>query len=170
MNCVLIRHGMAVERDEWEGADAGRPLTDDGVKRVRQVAAGLQWLDVQPTLILSSPLTRAIETARILGDTMHFRNPVRYVEVLSPDAVPDRLLSLLQDLPSESCVFCVGHEPQLGLTAGVMLAGTPAQAFRFKKAGACMIEFSLPVEAGQGALKWWMEPGQLRALGKKTRA
>ena len=26
MDCILLRHGIAVERDEWEGTDADRPL------------------------------------------------------------------------------------------------------------------------------------------------
>jgi phosphohistidine phosphatase len=39
MDCLLLRHGIAVERDEWKGADADRPLTEQGAKRVAQVAA-----------------------------------------------------------------------------------------------------------------------------------
>mgnify|MGYP003482835149 CR=1 FL=1 len=66
MDCVLLRHGIAVERDEWEGAEADRPLTERGAKRVAQVAAGLKGFGVQPTHVLSSPLIRAIETAEIV--------------------------------------------------------------------------------------------------------
>ena len=65
MDCVLFRHGIAAEREEWEGSDADRPLTERGAKRVAQAAAGLNRLEVQPTHILSSPLIRAIETAKI---------------------------------------------------------------------------------------------------------
>jgi phosphohistidine phosphatase len=50
MDCVLLRHGIAVERDEWGGPDGDRPLTE----RVAQVGAGLIRLDVQPTHVLSS--------------------------------------------------------------------------------------------------------------------
>ena len=46
MDCVLLRHGIAVERDEWEGAEADRPLTERGAKRVAQVVAGLNRLGV----------------------------------------------------------------------------------------------------------------------------
>ena len=63
MNCVLVRHGIAVERDEWDGHDEERPLTERGTKRVSQVGAGLLWLEVKPTYIFSSQLVRAIETA-----------------------------------------------------------------------------------------------------------
>jgi phosphohistidine phosphatase len=164
MNCILFRHGIAVERDEWKGADGDRPLTEKGKQRVREVAAGLSRLDVQPTLVWSSPLIRALETAKIVQRLLHVRAAVEVVEALLPDAPPDRLLSILHDLPPESCVLCVGHEPHLGLAAAVLLTGKPSQAFPFKKAGACLIELSVPVKPGRGVLRWWLPPGQLRNL------
>jgi phosphohistidine phosphatase len=167
MDCVLFRHGIAAEREEWEGADADRPLTERGSRRVAQVAAGLKWLEVQPTHILSSPLIRAVETANILRGLLRVRSSVRLVDELLPDAAPDRLPALLHELPPESCILCVGHEPQLGMAAGMLLDGRPSTSFPFKKAGACLIEIPAPVRPGRGMLRWWMGPGQLRALGKK---
>ena len=167
MHCLLLRHGIAVERDEWDGPDADRPLTEKGAKRVAQVAAGLNWLELQPSHIFSSPFVRAMETATIIHAAMHVPPAVQAVDALLPDAPPDRLLALFGDLPSESCVVCVGHEPQLGMAAGVMLAGKPSTAFQFKKAGACLIELPVPPKVSRGQLRWWMEPGQLRKLGKK---
>ena len=166
MDCVLLRHGIAVERDEWEGSDADRPLTERGAKRVMQVAAGLARLDVQPTHVLSSPLIRAIETAKIAHRSLQVRSAVQIVDVLLPDAPPGRLLSFLHNLPVESCVLCVGHEPHLGMVASVMLAGKPSTAFPFKKAGACLIELPIPVKPGRGVLRWWLPPGQLRNVGE----
>ena len=55
MDCVLVRHGIAVNREEWEGKDVDRPLTEKGKRRVREVAAGLRRLDVRPTVIYASP-------------------------------------------------------------------------------------------------------------------
>ena len=167
MDCLLFRHGIAVERDEWEGPDEDRRLTERGAKRVAQVAAGLKWLEVQPTHIFSSPLVRAVETADILHASLHIPSAVQLVDELLPDAPPDLLLSLFRDLPSKSCVLCVGHEPHLGMAASVMLAGKPSMAFPFKKAGACLIEMTVPARASRGILRWWMGPAQLRAMGKK---
>ncbi|NOS82013.1 MAG: phosphohistidine phosphatase SixA, partial [Nitrospira sp.] len=90
---MLLRHGIAVERDEWEGSEADRPLTEEGAKRVAQAVAGLNRLDVQPTHILSSPLLRAIETAKIVRRSLLVRSAVQIVDELLPDASPDRLLS-----------------------------------------------------------------------------
>ena len=167
MDCVLLRHGIAVEREEWEGKDVDRPLTEKGKQRVREIAAGLNWLEVQPTHVLSSPLIRAIETAKIAHSSLRVRSAVQIVDELLPDAPPDRLLAILHDLPLESCVICIGHEPQLGMVASVMLSGKPSTAFPFKKAGACLIELSIPAKPGRGVLRWWLTPGQLRAMGER---
>ncbi|HKT33471.1 MAG TPA: histidine phosphatase family protein [Nitrospira sp.] len=167
MDCILFRHGIAIEREEWDGPETDRPLTERGIKRVSQVAAGLRWLEVQPTYIFSSPLVRALETADILQASLSIPSAVKRVEELLPDANPERLLALFRDLPPECCVLCVGHEPHLGSAASAILAGKPSEAFPFKKAGACLIELSVPPKIGRGVLRWWMEPGQLRALGKK---
>jgi phosphohistidine phosphatase len=167
MDCVLVRHGIAVERDEWKGADGDRPLTDRGAKRVAQVAMGLKRLDLRPDLILSSPLVRAAETAKILQEKLRVRSAIREEAALFPDAPPDVLLAILQDLPPESCVLGIGHEPHLRLVAGLLLTGKPSTAFPFKKAGACLIEVPSPVKPGTGVLRWWMGPSQLRALGKQ---
>ncbi|MBI5672864.1 MAG: histidine phosphatase family protein, partial [Nitrospirae bacterium] len=49
MDCILVRHGIAVEPDEWEGAEENRPLTEKGKRRARQAAEGLAALDCKPT-------------------------------------------------------------------------------------------------------------------------
>ena len=167
MDCLLLRHGIAVERDEWEGSDADRPLTERGAKRVAQAAAGLSRLDVQPTHVLSSPLIRTIETAKIAHRSLRVRTAVRIVDELMPDASPNRLLSILHDLPPESCVLCVGHEPHLGTVASVLLSGRASVSFPLKKAGACLIELSIPAKPGRGVLRWWLTPDQLRTIGKR---
>jgi phosphohistidine phosphatase len=167
MVCLLLRHGIAVERDEWEGAEADRPLTEQGAKRVAQVAAGLNRLGVQPTHVLSSPLIRAIETAKIVHRSLRVRSAVQIVDELLPDAPPDRFLSILHDLPPDAWVLCIGHEPQLGMAASFMLSGRATASFPMKKAGACLIELSLPVKSGRGVLRWWLTPSQLREMGKR---
>jgi phosphohistidine phosphatase len=166
MECVLLRHGIAVERDEWEGTEGDRPLTELGAKRVAQVAVGLSRLDVQPTHVLSSPLIRAIETAKIVHSALRVRSAMHIVDELLPDVRPNLLLSILNKFPSECCLICVGHEPHLGMAASVFLSGRESTSFPLKKSGACLIELSLPAKPGHGVLRWWLTPGQLRAMGK----
>lgn len=166
MDCLFVRHGIAVGREEWDGKDVDRPLTEEGVRRVRQVAAGLRRLAVRPTVIYASPARRAIDTAQLLHDLLPNPLHMKLREELLPEASPTDLLRLLKSCSSESCVICVGHEPQLGLAASVLLSGRASESFPLKKAGACLIELSIPVKPGRGLLRWWLTPGQLRAMGR----
>jgi phosphohistidine phosphatase len=167
MDCILLRHGIAVERDEWKGSEGDRPLTERGAKRVAQAAAGLSRLGVQPTHVFSSPLIRAIETAKIVHHLLRVGSAMQVVDELLPNASPQRLLSIIRKLPSESCMLCIGHEPQLGIAASVFLSGRVSASFPLKKAGACLIELPIPAKPGQGILRWWLTPSQLKALGKR---
>lgn len=166
MDCLIVRHGIAVEREEWEGKDVDRPLTEKGKRRVRQVAAGLRRLEMRPTVIYASPARRAVETAQLLHDLLASRSLVQLRDELLPEAPPTQVLSLLQDLPPESCVICIGHEPHLGMAASILLSGRASASFPLKKAGACLIELSTPAKPGRGVLRWWLTPSQLRAIGK----
>lgn len=167
LRCVLFRHGIAAEREEWTGKEVDRPLTDKGKRRVRLAAAGLRRLDVRPTHILTSPLIRAVETAKLLHVTLAVRSPLQLVDELLADAPPEKMIGLLHDLSPGSCVLCVGHEPHLGMTASLLLSGRLSGTFPLKKAGACLIEMSLPIKPGRGRLLWWLTPSQLRTIGKR---
>jgi phosphohistidine phosphatase len=163
MDCILFRHGIAVDRDAWNGEEEERPLTPKGVEKTRQAAAGLLHLDVAPTAILVSRLVRALETAKLIRDTFHLGGIQQCPELL-PDAPPEKLFGVLRSLPPETCVICVGHEPHLGWTAGVMLFGKPVSGMKFKKAGAACIRFEEEPRPGAGLLRWWMGAAHLRML------
>jgi len=164
MECVLFRHGIAVERDEWDGDELLRPLTPKGVEKTREAVSGLMRLGLEPGYLWASPLARAFETAKIIRQLLCPRIELQAQEALLPEAAPNKLLSLLASLPADATVICVGHEPHLGETAGLMLVGKPVLGLSFKKAGACCLSFREPPRAGRAELRWWMGPSQLRNL------
>lgn len=166
MDCILFRHGIAAERDDWKGPDAQRPLTAKGAEKTAEAAAGLASLGVKPTHLFASPYVRAVETAKLLRETLAERLELRLCDELVPEAPPDKLFPLLASLPEDACVICVGHEPHLGDTAGVMLAGQALPGLALKKAGACCIRFEDPPGSGRGLLRWWLTPWQLRHCAK----
>jgi phosphohistidine phosphatase len=170
MDCILVRHGIAVEPDEWEGAEENRPLTEKGKKRVRQAAEGLAALDCKPTHLFTSPFVRAYDTARFLRTVVCPSLKVETKEELAVGAKPEQLVALLKTLPSDSVVICVGHEPQLGEAVSLLLCGKVLPSFPLKKAGAARVESEGTINPGQGRLCWWLQPMQLRALGKRTHA
>lgn len=164
MDCLFFRHGIAVERQTWTGEERRRPLTDKGRGRTLQSGKGLLALRLTPTHILSSPLTRARQTAVILQALLEEPIKIRITADLEPRADPQAFLSLLTTFPPNACVWCIGHEPHLSATAGLLLTGTSCDGFALKKAGACLIHVENRVRPGTGRLDWWLTASQLRAL------
>lgn len=168
MDCILVRHGIAVEPDEWEGTEENRPLTEKGKRRARQAAEGLVALNCEPTHLFTSPFVRAYDTARLLRAVIcpHLKLETR--EELAVGAEPERLIGLFRTLPTDAVVVCVGHEPQLGEVASLLLCGKASSNFPLKKAGAALVKSEGGLNPGQGRLCWWLQPMQLRAIGKRV--
>lgn len=166
MDCILFRHGIAVDPAEWDGKEAQRPLTPRGIEKTKLAALGLLRMDHVPTQIVSSPFSRALETANLIREAFEIKDDIQQWNGLVPDARPDRVLPWLADFPGDACVMCVGHEPHLGAAAAFLLFGAEAAGLSLKKSGACAIRFDGPPKPGEGVLRWWLMPAQLRELGK----
>lgn len=170
MDCIFVRHGIAIEPDEWEGEEENRPLTEKGKRRVRQMAEGLAALGCQPTHLFTSPFVRAYDTARLLRAVIGPTLKIETREELAVGAKPEQVVTFLRTLPSDAVVICVGHEPQLGEIVSLLLCGKTLSTFPLKKAGAARVESEGRVNVGQGRLVWWLQPMQLRAFGKRAHA
>jgi phosphohistidine phosphatase len=167
MELVFLRHGLAADREEWQGSDEDRPLTAEGVERTQQAVRGLRALKVRPDAILSSPLLRARETAEIAKKGLLTDAKVELADELAPSAAPDPLIARLADLADKPVVLCVGHEPHLSTTISAMISGKTAASFDMKKAGACCIRFTGVPKAGAGTMLWLLAPKFLRLIGAR---
>lgn len=166
MKLLLIRHAIAEEPEDFARTgkdDRQRPLTDEGRKKMKQVAKGLRDLVPGIDLLATSPLTRAAQTGAILDSVYGGLSEVE-IEELSPEATPTEFLRWLRKQKGET-VAVVGHEPSLSLILSWLLTGTERRIFAFRKGGACLLEFSGEVGAGTATLLWAATPGQLRNLG-----
>ena len=166
MECILFRHGIAVPCEDWNGQESQRPLTQEGIKKTRKAAEGLLQLGLKPTHLLSSPFTRAIQTAKLLNEAFEIKKEIPTYDELLSGAHPEKIIPVLHTFSSESCVICVGHEPHLGNLAAVMLGARTLGGFSLKKAGACSIGLEDGIRPGRGHLIWWLTPAQLRQLRK----
>jgi phosphohistidine phosphatase len=124
MDLVLWRHADAAEG----GRDLDRRLTAKGRKQAARMA---KWLTAQlPSryAVLCSPARRARETADALG--------VRYriSERLAPGAAPADILEVAGWPSHKGALVVVGHQPDLGRVAAVLLAGAEAE-WSVKKGG-----------------------------------
>lgn len=164
MRTLLFRHGPAGERDalRWPDDDE-RPLTEKGESRTFAAARGLVWLEGAPTLVLTSPLRRALQSARALAEAAELSSPPEVLPALAPGGSWREVLLRLSQAGADDVVALVGHEPDLGKLAGVLVFGAPA-ALPLKKAGACSIQFEAAVQPGGGRLRALLPPKALRRL------
>jgi phosphohistidine phosphatase len=165
MQLLFVRHAIAEEREDFARTgkdDRLRPLTDEGRKKMKQVARGLKAQVPRIDLLATSPLTRAAQTAAILDSVYGGLDEVE-IEELSPEAAPVDFLRWLRKQKAERLAV-VGHEPSISLVLSWLLTGNERRIFSFRKGGACLIEFAGEVGAGTATLLWAMTPAQLRGL------
>src|SRR5262245_43156409 len=91
----LVRHAIAAERgDKWPD-EPERPLTHEGIARMRQVVKGLEAIEVELDLVLSSPLRRAVDTAEIVAAGFEPAPDISLVPALAPGGAPPRVADAL---------------------------------------------------------------------------
>lgn len=167
MKLLIIRHGPAGNREEWEAVgrdDRLRPLTPKGKKEVRKAAAGLRQLVPALDLLATSPWIRAAETAQLVGT--EYGCEVTAVEALTSEHTPKDLAPWLHGQRGKESLGLVGHEPHLGLLVGYLLSGNSASFIELKKGGACLVEMKDPSRAGSGILQWLLTDRELRRLAE----
>jgi phosphohistidine phosphatase len=134
---------------------------------MRSAAAGMRALGLNFDLVLSSPLVRCRQTARIAIVKLRPRPTLRYLSCLAPGSSPAELIRHLAQLPPPSTVLLVGHEPGLSSFAGLLIAGPgSSRSFEFKKGGLCRIDFPAAPQPGTGHLIFHLTPRILRLLGE----
>jgi phosphohistidine phosphatase len=161
MKVVLIRHAAAVPKGTPGVLDAERPLTSAGKIRFRAGARGLARIMARPTVLLTSPLPRAQETADIAAHV--FKGIDAEIEPALADPDVDAILAALKNHPADATVALVGHEPGLGALLARMLGSEQSERLTFKKGGAALV--NLPDgPAMPGRLVWFLDPRVLRTL------
>ncbi|MFN8058184.1 MAG: phosphohistidine phosphatase SixA [Vicinamibacterales bacterium] len=158
----LVRHAIAAERGPGYPDDEKRPLTRAGVRRFREAVRGLQAVGVELDLILTSPLARAVETARLLhagfGDAQ-----MTVWDALEPAVASKQTLTSLREHRRHARIALVGHEPALGALAAELLR-TPIPV-PFKKGGVCCLGVSALPPLEPATLVWMATPRILRCAG-----
>jgi phosphohistidine phosphatase len=160
----LIRHGIAEERGDAWPDDAKRPLSDDGIRRLKKEARGLVSLGVTLDVILTSPLVRTRQTAEVVAAAFNSRPPIVAVESLAPGGSYQAVLTDLEKQSRRTAIALVGHEPGIGELAA-RLAGS-RHPFDFKKGAVCRIDVDTLPPAGPGSLKAFLPPKVLRSIRK----
>jgi phosphohistidine phosphatase len=162
----IMRHGIAVERGSAGYADdSKRPLTPDGRKKMEEITRGLMRLGFDVDWIVTSPLLRALETARIVAAELGEHHPLDVCDDLRPGGSAESLIAFLAKHADRKRVLVVGHEPDFSEMAGRLIGAGRRAHLALKKGGCCLITFDDFPPKSPGKLVWWLTPRVMRKLG-----
>lgn len=154
MELYFLRHGTAVDADDWDEGDATRPLTSDGRKDMEREAKAIGKLGLKIECIITSPLTRARETAKIVAERLDLLDCFIEDERLAGNFDLASLAQLLHDSGKKESIMIVGHEPGLSSTIGQLIGGGTVE---LKKGGLARVHIEDP-QTPRGELMWLVPP------------
>jgi phosphohistidine phosphatase len=154
MQVYLLRHGVAEE--ERSGlSDADRALTQDGRRKLRQTLQTASQADIRPTVILTSSLKRALQTAEIAQEVFKYKGELVGTEALMPNASVQDVWNEIRVHSGEPAIMLVGHNPQFAELAGYLL-GAPELEIDIKKGSLLRIDFEGVSARPKGILRWFL--------------
>jgi phosphohistidine phosphatase len=151
MKLVIVRHAAAVEMSSGI-PEATRYLTTEGRVFFRKTARTMLKNGVEPGLILTSPLLRAVQTADILTESLVFSGPFVVRNELRPGFDMEALEKLLDDYRSVDEMVLVGHEPDLSTIVSFLISRPGG--FNFKKGAAVKLKIDPSNLPASTAFKW----------------
>ena len=157
MKLIVVRHAAAVERSS-DISEETRFLTTEGRVFFRKTARTMLKNGVDPGLVLTSPLLRAVQTADILAETLAYSGPLVVRNELRPGFDMKSLDKLLDDYGSVDELVIVGHEPDMSVLVA-FLTSRPG-GLNFKKGMAVKLKIDPSNLPDSTAFKWL-------AFGKK---
>src|SRR5262249_6278446 len=128
-----------------------------GKQQAKAVAAGLSRQQVLPSVLVSSPLLRARQTAEGMLQAWGEAKPeLRVCEDLAPGGKRRRLTRYLRDLAKDK-VALVGHQPDLGIFGAWLIGSKKAQLDLAKAGVACIASDERP-DKGTCRVVWMLTP------------
>lgn len=155
----LLRHGIAYERDEWHGTnDELRPLTDKGIEAMQAEAKYLKSLKIEIDSMITSPLVRAHQTAKIVADALGLK--LDESPLLKPGFDIDALAKLLKQYAASKQIMVVGHQPDFSNVVRSLIGG--GGSIEIRKGGLVRVDLAQS-DPPRGELVWLLTPSLLGA-------
>jgi phosphohistidine phosphatase len=164
----LVRHADA-DADIPEGlGDEARTLTSKSRAAIAVHFAALKDRLDAPDLMLTSPLSRCVQTSQILAHAIGYEGPLKSHRALLPDGPTGAIDALLRE-QLEKTLILVGHQPSMGSVTAHLL-GMQTFPKPFSPGTVICLELAEPATPGAaftGKLVFYATPGQpvLESLG-----
>ena len=153
MQIYLLRHGIA----DNTTPDSERALTSEGREKLERVLQRARAAGVGPSLILSSPYRRAVETADVAVEVLGYQGKVVKTRALVPDSSPFAVWEEIRKRHDESAILLASHEPLMSSLAAFLL-DSPALVVDMKKAALIRVDCERLGPQPKGVLKWMLTP------------
>jgi phosphohistidine phosphatase len=163
MNLYILRHASAGTRRANPKLDVKRPIDKEGKQQCLLVGGYLAALNVQFDRVVSSPLKRALQTASLVSNETGYEGKIEVADALSPEASVAKFQDLVRALQKYDNVLVVGHNPNLAVFLGSLIA--PGRtSIRLRKGAIARIDCArLPA-----TLHWLVDPRILRGIYSKA--
>lgn len=157
MQLFFLRHGHA---EPAVGiTDFERQLTPEGVSRLQVAATVMERLDLGITHLMSSPRTRANQTATVIAQRLGLAVSIH--EELNFGFNHRLVEQLVMGLPPDSHVMLVGHEPTFSTVINDLTGAT----VEMKKGGLARVDM-MSRSPIRGVLVWLVAPKVFDVLGQ----
>ena len=167
MVIYFLRHANAGQKHFSNPAkDEKRPIDKLGEEQSHDVGRALAALGVTANVIVSSPLTRAMQTAAIVSQEIGHEEKVVIDDALKPEATFEQFKALLNRHKEKAAILVVGHDPSMTeFVNRVLSGGRPLGAIEMKKAGVAKVEIDV---RGPAVLKWCMPPKVVQKIQRSS--
>jgi phosphohistidine phosphatase len=156
MELYLLRHGEAANRNDWQGNDAERPLTDQGKEEIRRESKRIAALGLSLDAIITSPYIRTNQTAEIVAQELGMKDKLVQDDRLEYGFGRKKLRKVLGDYANAQALLLVGHEPDFSKLIGKLTGGRVV----LDKGG--LAKITLPDDDTlDGELCWLLQPDVL---------
>jgi len=156
MQIYILRHGIAEDAPPGR-PDSERALTSEGREKLRRVLKRARSGDVSPSVVLSSPYLRAVQTAEVAADVLGYKGKVVRTRALLPEASPAEAWEEIRSRRDEPAILLASHEPLTSSMAAFFL-GSPAVQVDMKKGALLRIDCDRFGPEPRGVLKWMLTP------------
>ncbi len=151
MNIYLIRHGDA-EKASLSIRDSERKLTHEGEIKLKAAAEGWKNFIKGFDYIVSSPLVRAMQTAKIVSDVFAYPGKIITENKIKSGGRTDDLIEIANILNAENVAF-IGHEPDFSEHVSALISSSGAR-IAFKKGTIAKISFHNKAKISRGELEF----------------
>lgn len=161
----ILRHGIAEEGMAGQ-PDSERALTTEGRKKLRDILRSAAAAGVSPSLIVTSPYRRAVQTAQLAAELLDYGGELLRTKALVPGSTPQAVWEEVRIHREANQILLAGHEPLLSATAAFLL-NAPSLQIEFKKGSMARIDIARFGPATHGVLKWLIAPKVAKVPAKK---